>query len=135
VFLVDVISLTRANCAQPMSFYTSLVVVLVGFKLVIVLLLASSWAWQRHTVYGSWRRVFVHVVTSLRPSRCRPTGMGMPMQRTTRPTRRRASVALALSAGLQALNGVAWAKVFKACFFLLFLAYPGVSVKILKVSA
>ena len=35
VFLVDVISLTRANCAQPMSYYDSLVVVLVGFKIVL----------------------------------------------------------------------------------------------------
>ena len=34
VFLVDVVSITRTNCAQPMNYYASMVVVLVGVKLV-----------------------------------------------------------------------------------------------------
>jgi hypothetical protein len=37
VFLVDVISLTRANCAQPMSYFDSLLVLLVGLKIILVL--------------------------------------------------------------------------------------------------
>jgi hypothetical protein len=37
VFLVDVISLTRANCAQPMNYFSSLLVLLLGLKLLLVL--------------------------------------------------------------------------------------------------
>lgn len=37
VFLVDIISLTRANCAQPMNYYDSMVVMLVGLKLLLLL--------------------------------------------------------------------------------------------------
>ena len=40
---VDVISMTRANCAQPMTFYDSLVVMLVGFKVVVLLVLVLPW--------------------------------------------------------------------------------------------
>ncbi len=57
MFLADVISLTRANCAQPMNYYTSLVVVLVSFKLVLVLMLGLSWAWGRYKQAGSWALV------------------------------------------------------------------------------
>jgi hypothetical protein len=32
LFLVDIISLTKANCSNPMNYYQSLVLVLVGFK-------------------------------------------------------------------------------------------------------
>ena len=35
VFLVDLISLSRANCAQPMTFYATLVVTLLGFKAIV----------------------------------------------------------------------------------------------------
>ena len=41
VFLVDVISLTRASCAQPMTYFSSLVVVLVGFKILLALVLLA----------------------------------------------------------------------------------------------
>ncbi len=37
VFLVDVISLTRANCAQPMSYFSSLLVLLLGLKILLLL--------------------------------------------------------------------------------------------------
>ena len=47
IFLVDVISMTRANCAQPMTYYTNLVVVLLGLKIVLVLLLVGPWLWGR----------------------------------------------------------------------------------------
>ncbi len=37
VFLVDIISITRTNCAQPMNYFDSLVVLLVGVKVVLLL--------------------------------------------------------------------------------------------------
>ncbi len=118
VFLVDVISLTRISCAQPMSYYTSLVVLLIGFKLTLAALLASSWLWQRYRVYGSCARL---MASFKRQSAVRVR------------TRRRATIAQSLSAGIARLAAMQWAKVFKACFFLLFLFYPAVSIKIFQV--
>jgi hypothetical protein len=44
LFMVDVITLTRAQCAAYMNYYTSLVVVLVLFKIVVFLVLLFAWA-------------------------------------------------------------------------------------------
>ena len=30
VFLIDIVSITKANCAQPMNYYASMMLVLVG---------------------------------------------------------------------------------------------------------
>ena len=46
VFLVDVVSITRTNCAQPMNYYGALVTVLVGVKLSLLLILAGPWLWR-----------------------------------------------------------------------------------------
>ena len=46
LFLVDVISITKASCAQPMNYYDSMVVVLLGMKIVLVLLLLGPWLWS-----------------------------------------------------------------------------------------
>ena len=37
VFLVDVISLTRATCARPMNYFVGLVVLVMGLKLLLLL--------------------------------------------------------------------------------------------------
>ncbi len=47
VFLVDVVAITQASCAQPMNYYASMMVVCVGLKLALVLLLLGPWAWAR----------------------------------------------------------------------------------------
>ena len=47
LFLVDVISITRTNCAQPMNYYASMMTVLIGVKVVLVLMLVGPWAWAR----------------------------------------------------------------------------------------
>ena len=47
VFLVDVVSITKANCAQPMNYYDSLLLVLVGLKVLLVLMLLGPWAWGK----------------------------------------------------------------------------------------
>ena len=47
IFLVDVVSITKANCAQPMNYYDSLVLVLAGLKFVLLLVLLASFAWGK----------------------------------------------------------------------------------------
>ena len=47
VFLVDVVSLTRASCTQPMNYYASMMVVLIGLKLALGVLLLGPWLWSR----------------------------------------------------------------------------------------
>jgi hypothetical protein len=47
LFLVDVVSITKANCAQKMNYYESLMLVLIGLKLALVLLLLGPWLLQR----------------------------------------------------------------------------------------
>ena len=47
VFLVDVVSITRTNCAQPLDYYASMTVVLVGVKVLLLLLLAGPAIWVR----------------------------------------------------------------------------------------
>jgi hypothetical protein len=47
--------------------------------------------------------------------------------------RRRATMAETLTRAVTVFNAVRWSQVFKICFFLLFLGYPGVSIKVLKV--
>ena len=43
IFLVDVVSITRTSCAQPMNYYASLATVLVGVKVVLLLMLLGPW--------------------------------------------------------------------------------------------
>ena len=59
IFLVDVISITKANCAQPMTYYASLTIVLVGLKIALVLLLVGPLLFERllRSGIGLFRRV------------------------------------------------------------------------------
>ncbi len=43
---MDIISITRANCAQPMNYYASLAVVLTGLALALASLLCLPWLWS-----------------------------------------------------------------------------------------
>ena len=47
VFLVDVVSITKASCAQSMDYYDSMMLVLVGMKVVLILLLLAPAAWNK----------------------------------------------------------------------------------------
>ncbi len=44
LFLVDVVTLTRAQCAAYMTYFSSLVLVLLLFKVVVALVLLFAWA-------------------------------------------------------------------------------------------
>jgi hypothetical protein len=129
VFLVDIVSITQTNCAQPMTYYDSLVVVLLGLKIVLALLLVVPWA--ASVVY---RRGGVEALLHCR--RRKPPTVSLPSEEThaaggAEPgrRRRRSSVSVMLA---RVRSAALWSKVFKASFMLLFVAYPGVSLKILR---
>lgn len=125
VFLVDVISLTRTNCTQPMTYYASMVVVLVGLKVVLMVLLVGPWAWGK-----------------LLRTKCKPFQRLRDRQLRSRMSaledgmrgRRRRSVIQVLQSQMgsirQATGRVNWMKVFRSSFMLLFVAYPGVALKV-----
>jgi hypothetical protein len=129
VFLVDVVAITQASCAQPMNYYASMMVVCVGLKLALVVLLLARWVWARLSARdcritrvvrdAALRRNIANVEASMAAA-----------------GRRRGSVAQAMAATLAAAQrrivSVDWVAVFKASFMLLFIAYPGVSLKALR---
>ena len=47
LFLIDVVSITKASCAQPMNYYDSMMLVLVGMQIVLLLLLLGPWVWGK----------------------------------------------------------------------------------------
>jgi hypothetical protein len=120
LFLVDVVSITKANCAQPMNYYASLTLVLVGLKVALVVLLMGPWLWGKLTRsrFSVARRYQQHQVRRQ-----------ISVIEDKMAGRRRASIARAIQQSLPALETdvlkVDWLKVFKASFMLLFVAYPG----------
>ena len=123
LFLVDVISITKANCARPMNYYDSMMVVLVGTKIVLALLVLGPWAWQKFR-------------------KSRVTALAQASERRVRDAidarmtgRRRASVAVAIQRSLASLQqditglstSIDWLKVFRTSFMVLFVSYPGTS--------
>ena len=120
LFLIDVVSITKANCAQPMNYYDSMVVVLVGTKIVLLLLLLGPWLWSRvrNSSFGVMERM------RMRSVRARMSKIESDMK-----GRRRASVAHALQLSLAGverdISSIDWMKVFHASFMVLFVSYPG----------
>jgi hypothetical protein len=47
LFLIDVISLTKADCASPVMFYKTLLITLLGFKGILALAVVASYTLQR----------------------------------------------------------------------------------------
>jgi hypothetical protein len=127
VFLVDVVAITQASCAQPMSYYASMMVVCVGLKLALALLLLGPWAWSRLVARGC--RV-TRVVHDLQVRRKLSRASAEMSPDTT--SQQDARVLTATAAGATAMPKVNWTDVFKASFMLLFIAYPGVSLKVLR---
>ena len=120
LFLIDVVSITKANCAQPMNYYDSMMVVLVGTKLVLLLLLLGPWLWGRlrRSRLGVMSRLTEHTVRR-RVSAIEDSMVG----------RRRASIAREIQQSLDKVQHDArridWLKVFRTSFMVLFVSYPG----------
>ena len=120
VFLIDVISITKANCAQPMNYYSSMTVVLVGTKLVLLCLLLGPWLW------GRFRRSRSSIAQCLteRSVRKRVSAMENSMA-----GRRRGSIKLHVKRSLSSFRrdaiAIEWAKVLQNSFVVLLIPYPG----------
>jgi hypothetical protein len=129
VFLVDVVAITQASCAQPMNYYASMMVVCVGLKLALALLLLGPWLWSKVALHDC------RVSRAVRDAQVRRKVSEVESSMTA-AGRRRGSVTRAMAATLASAQGrmaaINWTGVFKASFMLLFIAYPGVSVKVLR---
>ena len=120
LFLIDVVSITKANCARPMNYYDSMMAVLVGTKLVLVLLLLGPWLWVR------LRRSQLPV---MRRRTERSVQKRVSVMEDSMSGRRRASIAREIQKSLgqvqQEALSVEWIKVFQTSFMVLFVSYPG----------
>jgi hypothetical protein len=129
VFLVDVVSITQASCAQPMNYYASMMVVCVGLKLALALLLLGPWAWSRLSACNCRLTRAVHDLQVRRKVSAMEASM-------SGAGRRQSAMIKAMAAALATAQGevgrINWSAVFKASFMLLFIAYPGVSLKVLR---
>jgi hypothetical protein len=129
VFLVDVVAITQASCAQPMNYYASMMVVCVGLKLALALLLLGPWVWSQLSARNC------RVVRVVRDAQLRRHASSVGAAMAARGRRRTSviqGVAEALAQAQARVAAIHWKGVFKASFMLLFIAYPGVSLKVLR---
>jgi hypothetical protein len=149
LFLVDLITVTKANCAQPMNYYQSLLVTLISFKAFVVFFIVVAWLVPvvntRLRAYRQWLSVPKHLRS--RSARRRSK------RRIAAPMARRRSI-------LGRLRSTDWVKVrrqrpvsdlffrepasnihfsemlprqvFRVVSMVLFIAYPSVSIKLLR---
>lgn len=143
LFLADVISLTRANCTTPMTFYTSMVIVLLGFKVLLLLVLGGPWliVSVRSRTGGLVQYAAARFQSTInsRLLRRRPSAMlPRPSIVAAHRMRRVGTEAVIVGAAspmnlrLTTFLRVDWTKIFKSCFLLLFVAYAAVSIKVLR---
>ena len=123
LFLADIISITKAECSQPMNYYTALLVVLMGLKIALALLVIVPW------LFGKLQQSSLGIGLRIRQRRI--TKQLNQLQQTLVATRNQASVVKELQRNMSSVERRAksldWTKVFKATFMLLFIAYPGAS--------
>jgi hypothetical protein len=129
VFLVDVVSITQASCAQSMNYYTSMVVVCVGLKLVLALAVLAPWAWSKMLARECW------MARAVRDAQVRRRVSEIEASLSATTPRHSVVVkgmATALATARKDAETISWIGVFKSSFMLLFIAYPGVSLKVLR---
>jgi hypothetical protein len=176
LFLIDVISLSKADCASPVLYYQTLLITLLGFKAIIIAAIAASYALQRlrerRARTGRWC-CLCGVAVARRASRilspravefslgwtpklhssARASSVtdgsggggvggsgsggisgGTAVRRVSARagTLQRQKGVISLSVG-QRLKNVQWSSLFRALFMILFIAYPSVSQKILRI--
>jgi hypothetical protein len=109
VFLVDVLVIIKASCARPLSYFEGLLVMLVGFKALLLAALLLSWL----------------LPTARRWLRDRRKRRGVPVHLRARNVKRRAGPDRERRRSVLArLWTTDWAKVFRAVSMVLFIAYP-----------
>ena len=107
-----------------MSYYSTLAVSLVAFKIVVVLIVGGPAVWHK---LRQCRRGGFSAVVSASASSAAATP---PAPR--RRTRRRSSIAVVVALATDTIKSINWAKVMKTCFLFLFVAYPGISLMIMR---
>jgi hypothetical protein len=142
LFLADVISLTRANCTTPMTFYASMTVVLLGFKILLGLVIFTPWALvacRRRTGGATSLASLIRAKWNTKVLGRRPSA-ALPAPGTSGRRLRRVGtdtiivgMASPMSSRVHSFLSVDWAKLFKSVFLLLFVAYAAVSIKVLRV--
>jgi hypothetical protein len=138
VVLVDVYGLIPAECTRPMTFYTSLIVTLVAFKLVLLVILAGPWAWTAVRNARCWpacvrlfRRISLHA--TLQPAWLRHARSGKRNKRKQASDASKRGWPLQAISLMKKLRSVEWDKVFKVTFMYMFFCYPGITLKLLRV--
>jgi hypothetical protein len=154
LFLIDVISLSKADCASPVMYYKTLLITLLGFKGIIFAAIAASytlqrlrnnrastgrWCGKRRGGSGvaasrltkfslGWTPVMRAAATSGAAAVSADSGSSRA-DRASRALRRRRS---SLGMAVDVVRRVRWSALFRALFMILFIAYPSVSQKILR---
>ena len=134
VFLVDIISITKANCAQPMNYYASMMILLVGTKVVLVLMLVAPWVFYK--VGDCWARRRHRRRAASFTSVQRKASRSMTAAASDVVARRRLVASKVHEVVTRSASGesrgtqprsrqVPWDKLFRASFTLLFVTYPG----------
>jgi hypothetical protein len=112
---VDILSLTKADCAKPVLYYDSLLVTLLTFKGVLAAVGLGMWMMPR-IKHARKTRNWASVI---RPQ---------PAVGHAPAAARRVSVATAIAV----VRSANWPRVFRTCFMVLFFAYPSVSFKVFR---
>ena len=109
-----------------MNYYSSMILVFVGMKLVLALILVGPWLWGK--MLGSSMAISRFI------RRRKAVRQVQELENSMRGARRGVTLR-AMQAHLaiaeQQSTTISWAKVFKASFMLLFIAYPGMEVRVL----
>jgi hypothetical protein len=129
VFLLDVVAITQASCAQPMDYYASMMVVCVGLKLALALLLLGPWVWSKLSACNCFCARAIREAQIRRHVTSVEAAMAAERKRQGSVAR---AMAAALASAQVSVTRINWSGVFKASFMLLFIAYPGVSLKVLR---
>jgi hypothetical protein len=123
-FMVDLVTVTKAQCASPMNYYTSLLLTVLTFKVTVLVVMFLAWALpialSRLRALRGWLAVPAHLRSSTARRRSRRSASPK-----SGPPRRRKSM-------LGMLRSTDWVKVFRMVFIVLFIAYPSVSIKLLR---
>jgi hypothetical protein len=128
LFLVDIISLTKADCASPVLYYRSLLYTLVGFKFLVLLIAVVMYAAERRRARSHPGTVLQHNPAARAPRSDDATAAATGGSVVSGGSRmRRSTVVLAA-----AVNRLQLARQFRAVFMVLFVAYPFVAQKILR---
>ena len=127
---LDIISITKANCAARMDYYQQLLVTLLVFKGVVLAVLLLAWLAPRAK---HWFRLHKRRQTARAADRAASRDVTTTVVSGSEThARRRVAHVTRRSSVLEVIKGTPWVQVFRVESMVLFIAYPSVSVKIFR---